>query len=67
MKKLLLLKIIQHGQTCYIGATDPRKLVKLATHVEMSATQEAQRPLSEKRIKILRHMPKVKMAFCQTH
>ena len=46
-----MLKIIQHGQTCYIGATDPRKLVKLATHVEMSATQEAQRPLSEKRIK----------------
>ena len=51
MKKLLLLKIDQHGESCYFGTADPRQLVKLATHVEMSETQDAQRPLSEKRVK----------------
>ena len=51
MKKLFLLKIVQHGIPCYVGAVDPRKLVRIATHVEMSATQDAQRPLSEKRVK----------------
>ena len=51
MKKLLLLKIVQHGTPCYAGAVDPRKLVKIATHVEMSETQDAQCPLSEKRVK----------------
>ncbi len=53
MKKILLLKVQQHSHDCYIGVLDPRELVKTATQVEMSATQEAQRPLSEKRIKAI--------------
>ena len=51
MKTLFLQKIIQHSIECYIGKTDPRHLVKVATKIEMSATQDAQRPLSEKRVK----------------
>lgn len=51
MKKILLLKIVQYGYVCYIGAMDPRKLVKTAAEVKMSETQDAQRPLSEKRVK----------------
>lgn len=51
MKTIYLQKIIQHGITCYIGKIDPRALVKIATKIEMGDTQEAQRPLSEKRVK----------------
>lgn len=51
MKKLLLLKITQFGDVCYIGAMDPRKLVKVAAEVGMGEVQDAQRPLSEKRVK----------------
>ncbi len=51
MEKIFLQEIFQHGTICYIGKIDPRKLVKVAKKVEMSETQEAQRPLSEKRVK----------------
>lgn len=51
MKKLFLQEIKQHGITCYIGKIDPRALVRVATNVEMSAVQDAQRPLNEKRVK----------------
>ena len=51
MKKLYLQKITQHSVTCYIGKADPRELVKVATKIEMGETQDAQRPLSAKRIK----------------
>lgn len=51
MKKLYLIKSTQFDKVCYIGRIDPRKLVKIATKVEMNTTQDAQRPLSEKRVK----------------
>ncbi len=51
MEIVYLQKIVQHSHECYIGKIDPRLLVRIATKIEMSATQEAQRPLSEKRVK----------------
>lgn len=51
MKKVYLQKIKQHGNECYIGKVDPRILVNMATKVEMSQVQDAQRPLNEKRVK----------------
>ncbi len=51
MKKLYLQKITQYSSTCYVGLADPRELVKVATKIEMSVTQDAQRPLNEKRVK----------------
>lgn len=51
MQKVYLQKIIQYGNECYIGKIDPRLLVRIATKIEMSTTQEAQRPLNEKRVK----------------
>ena len=51
MQKVYLQKIIQYGNECYIGKIDPRILVRIATKIEMSATQEAQRPLNERRVK----------------
>lgn len=51
MKKIYLQKIIQYGTECYIGKIDPRNLVRVAEKIEMSAVQDAQRPLNEKRVK----------------
>lgn len=51
MITLHLQKITQFNTECYIGKIDPRKLVLVATKVEMSAVQDAQRPLNEKRVK----------------
>lgn len=51
MKKVFLQKIIQQDTVCYIGKIDPRDLVRVATKVEMSTVQDAQRPLNEKRVK----------------
>ncbi len=51
MKTIYLQKIKQHNTDCYIGKIDPRELVRVATKIDMSATQDAQRPLSEKRTK----------------
>ena len=51
MKRVYLQKINQYGTESYIGKIDPRELVRVATKVEMSATQDAQRPLNEKRVK----------------
>ena len=51
MKKIYLQKIKQFGTECYIGKIDPRPLVNVATQVGMSQTQDAQRPLNEKRVK----------------
>lgn len=51
MRKVFLQKIVQHGTECYIGKIDPRQLVRVATKVGMSETQDAQRPLNEKRVK----------------
>jgi DGQHR domain-containing protein len=51
MKKIYLQKVEQHDKICYIGKIDPRDLVRVATKVEMSTVQDAQRPLNEKRVK----------------
>lgn len=51
MKKIFLQEVNQHDTICYIGKIDPRDLVRVATKVEMSAVQDAQRPLNEKRVK----------------
>ena len=51
MLKVYLEKITQHGTDCYIGKIDPRLLVEIATKIEMSTVQDAQRPLNEKRVK----------------
>ena len=51
MKRIYLQKITQYGSVSYIGKIDPRILIKVAKKVEMSATQDAQRPLNEKRVK----------------
>lgn len=51
MKHIFLQKIIQNDEVCYIGKIDPRELVRVCTKVEMSAIQDAQRPLNEKRVK----------------
>ena len=51
MKKIYLQKITQYGTECYIGKIDPRSLVRVAEKIEMSAVQDAQRPLNEKRVK----------------
>lgn len=50
MKRIYLLKINQHGETCYIGKMDPRELVRVAVKVEMGEVQDAQRPLNKKRV-----------------
>lgn len=51
MKKVYVIKSTQYEKECYIGKIDPRLLVKIATAVEMNTVQDAQRPLSEKRVK----------------
>ena len=51
MKRVYLQKITQYGSISYIGKIDPRELIKVAKKVEMSTTQDAQRPLNEKRVK----------------
>ena len=43
--------MVQHGLTCYMGKADPRDLVRVAKKIEMGDTQDAQRPLNEKRVK----------------
>ena len=51
MKRIYLQRITQYGSVSYIGKIDPRELIKVVKKVEMSATQDAQRPLNEKRVK----------------
>ena len=51
MKRLLLQKISQYGSISYVGKIDPRDLVRVATKIEMGATQDAQRPLNANRVK----------------
>lgn len=51
MKTIILQKIVQHGKECYIGKADPRDLVRIAKNIGMSEIQDAQRPLSETKVK----------------
>jgi len=50
MQRIFLQKITQHGTVCYIGKINPRDLVRVATKIEMSAIQDAQRPLNKNRV-----------------
>ncbi len=51
MKKVYLLKVVQHNITSYTGSLDARELVKLSKNIEVSTVQEAQRPLSGNKVK----------------
>lgn len=50
MKDVYLLEVKQHNMKRYIGTTQAKDLVRLATTVELQATQEAQRPINPKRL-----------------
>ena len=51
MKKLYLQIIEQYSSVSYIGKIDPRELIKVAKRMGIGETQDAQRPLSAKRVK----------------
>lgn len=51
MKKIYLQKITQYNSISYVGKINPRELIRVTKEIEMSATQDAQRPLNEKRVK----------------
>ena len=51
MKKVYLHKTTQDGLTFYIGSADPRDLIRLVVNIEIGATQDAQRPISEVKVK----------------
>ena len=51
MKRIYLQRIDQHDTEYYLGKADPRELVKIASKIEISTPQEAQRPLNGKRVK----------------
>lgn len=50
MKDVYLLEVKQHNMKRYVGTTEAKNLVRLATTVELQATQEAQRPINPKRL-----------------
>lgn len=50
MKDIYLFEVQQHNMKRYIGTTKAKDLVRLATTVELQATQEAQRPIKQKRL-----------------
>lgn len=51
MRRIYLQKVSQHGMEYYIGKADPRVLVKMATKIQVSTPQDAQRPLNGNRVK----------------
>lgn len=50
MKEIYLLEVVQHKMKRYVGSVPARDLVRLATTVELQAVQDAQRPISSKRL-----------------
>ncbi|MDO4978732.1 MAG: DGQHR domain-containing protein [Candidatus Saccharibacteria bacterium] len=50
MKKVYLLKVVQHDKESFLGTLSARELVRLATRQELNQTQEAQRPIEPKRL-----------------
>ncbi len=50
MKTVRLQKITQYERTCYIGKMDPRDLIRVANDIGMGDLQDAQRPLSKKKV-----------------
>ena len=53
MKKVYLLKSVQHRTVSYLGSLDARDLVRLAKDIAVETEQEAQRPLSAKKVKAI--------------
>lgn len=51
MEKIYLQKIEQHNLVSYVGKIDPRNLIKVAAKIGIGEVQDAQRPLSAKRVK----------------
>lgn len=50
MKRIYLQKDTQKEKVFYTGKGDPRDFVRMASEIEVSTPQEAQRPLSGKRV-----------------
>lgn len=50
MKEIYLLEVTQHNVKRYVGSVSAKQLVRLATTVELQAVQDAQRPISAKRL-----------------
>ena len=50
MKRLYIEKVKQHDKEYFIGKADPRDLVRMAKKLEVGTTQDAQRPLQEKKL-----------------
>ena len=50
MKDVYLFEVKQHNMKRYVGTTDAKDLVRLATTVELQTTQDAQRPINPKRL-----------------
>ncbi len=50
MKKLKVLRVVQHDKVRYVGKAPAKEFVRLATKAELQATQEAQRPITKKRL-----------------
>ena len=51
MKKIFLQKIEQYNSVFYVGKIDPRDLIRVAVKIGIGEVQDAQRPLSAKRVK----------------
>lgn len=50
MKRVYVERVKQHDKEYYIGKADPRDLVRMAKELEVGTTQDAQRPLQEKKL-----------------
>jgi len=50
MREIYLLEVTQHAMKRYIGSVSAKQLVRLATTVELQTVQDAQRPISAKRL-----------------
>lgn len=50
MKRIYVLEVTQHNMKRYVGKAPAKDLVRLATTAELSAVQEAQRPINPKRL-----------------
>ncbi|MBE6007756.1 MAG: DGQHR domain-containing protein [Lachnospiraceae bacterium] len=50
MKDIYLLEVTQHNTKRYLGTTNAKDLVRLATTVELQTVQDAQRPINVKRL-----------------
>ncbi|WP_022778282.1 DGQHR domain-containing protein [Butyrivibrio sp. AE3009] len=50
MRKIYVFEVTQHNMKRYVGKAPAKDFVRLATTVELSAVQEAQRPINPKRL-----------------